>query len=59
MAFCIPEMAIGCVKQAGSGRTLYGYDGKGRRAKKVLASGVTTTYVYDGLKHQAGDIRRR
>ena len=33
----------------GAGRTLYDYDGEGRRAKKVLAIGVTTKYVYDAL----------
>lgn len=49
VAFCIPEVPNGCVKQAGSGRTLYGYDAEGQRVKNVLASGVRTTYVYDAL----------
>jgi YD repeat-containing protein len=55
VAFCIPEVPNGCVKQAGSGRTLYGYDGEGQRVKKVLASRVTTTYVYDGLGRLAAE----
>jgi YD repeat-containing protein len=55
VAFCISELPNGCVKQAGSGRTLYGYDGEGRRANKALASGVTTTYVYDTLGRLAAN----
>ena len=54
VAYCTQDPS-GCVKQAGTGRTLYAYDGEGRRVKKVLDSGVTTTYVYDALGRLAAE----
>jgi RHS repeat-associated protein len=54
VAYCRQDPNV-CVKQAGNGRTLYAYDGEGRRVKKVLDTGVTTTYVYDALGRLAAE----
>jgi YD repeat-containing protein len=36
-----------CLQTAGNGRTLYYYDGDGRRVQTVAADGTTTVFVYD------------
>jgi YD repeat-containing protein len=36
----------GCTNTAGAGRTLYDYDGDGRRVQTTYATGETTTFVY-------------
>jgi RHS repeat-associated protein len=36
-----------CVQTAGNGRTLYYYDGEGRRVLTQAPDGTTTTFVYD------------
>ena len=46
VAFCTAAGDTTCPNSPGSGRTLYSYDGDGRRVKKSSASG-TTVYVYD------------
>jgi RHS repeat-associated protein len=38
-----------CTATAGAGRTIYWYDGEGRRVKREEPSGAVTTYVYDAF----------
>jgi RHS repeat-associated protein len=38
-----------CVNTASNGRTLYGYDGDGKRVTKQAASGTVTMFVYDAM----------
>jgi RHS repeat-associated protein len=47
VAACTSDAVSMCTNQAGAGRTLYGYDGSGRRVTKQTASGQLVVYVYD------------
>ena len=38
-----------CVNTAANGRTLYGYDGNGKRVTKQTPDGTVTTFVYDAM----------
>jgi len=53
VAFCTQDPG-GCVNQSGPGRTLYVYDGDGRRVQKSEPAG-TTTYVYDAQGNLAAE----
>jgi RHS repeat-associated protein len=46
---------LNCTNQAASGRTLYGYDGDGRRVTKQTYSATVTTYIYDGMGNLAAE----
>jgi RHS repeat-associated protein len=53
VAFCTSDPA-GCPNLAGTGRTLYSYDGDGRRVQKSGPTG-TTIYVYDVMGNLAAE----
>jgi YD repeat-containing protein len=38
-----------CTNVAAEGRTLYGYDGEGRRVTKRTPDGTITKYIYDAM----------
>jgi len=44
-----------CTNQAAAGRTLYGYDGEGRRVTKQTANATPTTYIYDAMGDLAAE----
>jgi len=46
VAICTQDPSS-CVNAAGAGRTLYRYDGDGKRVEKLPADGSKTIYVYD------------
>jgi RHS repeat-associated protein len=44
-----------CLQTAGNGRTLYYYDGDGRRVETVAADGTTMVFVYDAAGNLAAE----
>jgi RHS repeat-associated protein len=44
-----------CVNTAANGRTLYGYDGDGKRVTKQTPDGTVTTFVYDAMGDLAAE----
>ena len=55
VAVCASDGPSTCTNQAAAGRTLYSYDGGGRRVTKQLANGTMTTFVYDALGQLAAE----
>jgi YD repeat-containing protein len=45
VAFCTSD-PTGCPNTAGAGRTLYRYDGEGRRVQRINADGTQTVFAY-------------
>ncbi|HLK67318.1 MAG TPA: RHS repeat-associated core domain-containing protein [Bryobacteraceae bacterium] len=56
VAVCTNDTTATCTNQAAAGRTIYQYDGDGRRVMKQLPDGTTTYYVYDASGQLAVEL---